>query len=271
MKSLRHLLRNRAMVRSAPKDANAVDLFRGEWVSEVPVADAETGNTKLFSRDQRPAWAATQLGSLQGFSILELGPMEGGHSYQLEGLGARSILAIESNKRLFLRCLVVKNALNLRTKFLLGDFVEHLRTSAEHYDLIFASGVLYHMPDPMELIYLMTLRSDRIYLWTHYYDHAAVMANAKLRIKFALDRAERVQRDGFSAVYHRRNYGPRLLQATRFIGGVQSYSTWLERQTILDGLEHFGFNILATQDDDSENPNGPSLSIAAVRASLESS
>ena len=48
-------------------------------------------------------------GSLQGMNILELGPLEATHTYQLAKLGADRVLAIEAEYGSFLKCLVVVN------------------------------------------------------------------------------------------------------------------------------------------------------------------
>ena len=90
--------------------------------------------------------AVDVLGSIEGFRILELGP-RGQHSYQLERLGAASVLAIEASPDLFLKCLITKEILDLKARFLLGDFVQYLESTADEFDLIFVSGVLYHMTD----------------------------------------------------------------------------------------------------------------------------
>ena len=40
--------------------------------------------------------------------------------------------------------------------FLLGDFVKHLETHPdERYDMVLASGVLYHSTDPVHLLELI--------------------------------------------------------------------------------------------------------------------
>ena len=73
-------------------------------------------------------WLVEQLGGVRDLSILELGPLEGGHTYWLEKMGAKSILALEANTRAFLKCLVVKEVYGLeRAKFLCGDFMGFLR------------------------------------------------------------------------------------------------------------------------------------------------
>ena len=104
----------------------------------------------------RPRHAARLLGTndrLDGMRVLELGPLEGAHTYQLEKLGAASILAIEANADAFLKCLITKEILSLgAAKFVYGDFCEYLKETNEEFDLVFCCGVLYHMSDPIALI-----------------------------------------------------------------------------------------------------------------------
>ena len=54
------------------------------------------------------------------------------------------ILSIEGNHGAFLRCLIVKNFLGLKSKFLLGDF-SNFDISRDTFDTVVASGVLYHI------------------------------------------------------------------------------------------------------------------------------
>jgi hypothetical protein len=66
----------------------------------------------------------------------------------LEAAGAQ-IDAIEANQRTYLRCLITKEILGLtRSKFWLGDFIKALENWDQRYDLIVASGVLYHLKNP---------------------------------------------------------------------------------------------------------------------------
>ena len=144
---------------STPSHNNAVDIFASEWASDLAevLPGVPHSGTPMFYQDERPRQAARYLGEYSKFenmTILELGPLEGAHSYQLEQLGAKTIVAIESNVDAFLKCLVVKNMLSLNTTYLLGDSVAFLKETVEKFDLIFASGILYHMEDPIELIRL---------------------------------------------------------------------------------------------------------------------
>src|SRR5680860_117778 len=155
---------------AAPSAQNQLDLFKGAWTSAVPVPGEVTASgprADLFD-DGRIAWAIERLGPLAGKRVLELGPLEAGHTMMLERAGAQ-VLAIEAHSGAFLRCLVVKNLLDLRARFLFGDFLPYLRKAEEHFDAVVASGVLYHMTRPVELLHLLASHTDRLFVWTHYW------------------------------------------------------------------------------------------------------
>src|SRR5215468_6458704 len=88
----------------APSDQNALDLFAGEWSSQPPSdrRELKAGATPLFD-DPRITWAVhrmTEMGltdGVRGRDVLELGPLEGGHTYVLDRLGAKSVTAVEAN------------------------------------------------------------------------------------------------------------------------------------------------------------------------------
>src|ERR1035437_8430204 len=93
-------------VRTAHSVQNALDIFVSEWASRLPPpwSKCAAGGIPLFE-DGRIVWALQQLGGCEGQRALELGPLEGGHSYMLESHGAASVLAVEANTRAFLKCL----------------------------------------------------------------------------------------------------------------------------------------------------------------------
>ena len=139
-----------------PAHQNGVDLFAGKWASDLGKVRSiiGTGAIDLFVADTRPAIAAAALGDetgrLDGMRVLELGPLEAGHSYQLENLGAEYLLGIEANAEAYLKCLIVKEMLNLqKCHFLLGDVENFLKKTDKTFDMVFCSGILYHMQDPL--------------------------------------------------------------------------------------------------------------------------
>jgi hypothetical protein len=135
-----------------PADQNIVDLFDGEWSSAFPQEsglNARPGTAALFA-DSRVDWAIQVFGGIRNREILELGPLEGGHTYMFHQHGVKSSISIEANTRAFLKCLCVKELFGLHAaQFRLGDFISFMERSDKKYDVTFASGVLYHMEDPL--------------------------------------------------------------------------------------------------------------------------
>src|SRR3954447_24127366 len=90
-------------VRSAPSAQNALDIFKGEWASRLPspCADLCAGPLPLFA-DTRISRFLDEIGGITGKTVLELGPLEGGHSYMLDRAGPSEIVSIEGNSRAYL-------------------------------------------------------------------------------------------------------------------------------------------------------------------------
>jgi alkanesulfonate monooxygenase SsuD/methylene tetrahydromethanopterin reductase-like flavin-dependent oxidoreductase (luciferase family) len=45
-----------------------------------------------------------------------------------------------------------------------------LEAEPGHFDLVWCTGVLYHMPEPLKLLHAIARTTDRIHIWTHYVD-----------------------------------------------------------------------------------------------------
>lgn len=249
-----------------PSDQNALDLFAGEWSSQPPAdrADLKAGTTPLFD-DPRIAWAhhrLIELGLADGFAardVLELGPLEGGHTYLLDRLGAKSITAIEANPRAYLKCLVAKETFGMpRARFRAGDCLEHLRTTSCHYDVGVACGILYHLTNPVELLELLARHCDALFLWTVFYDPEFVAKNPVPGAKFS--EVVPMEHAGFKHTVHRFNYGPSR-DWKGFCGGGEVFSYWMEKGQLLAALEHFGFTNFRTEQQ--LNVHGSALMVAA--------
>lgn len=248
----------------APSAQNQLDLFHGEWTSAVPTPGEPTvsGPRDDLFDDPRIAWLLDQVGSLDGMRVLELGPLECGHTAMLEAAGCRDLVAVEGHRRAFLRCLVVKNLLGLRARLEYGDFVGFLREREERFDLVVASGVLYHMRDPLEVLDLLGRRSDRVFLWTHYYDPDVMARRPDVADRFA--GSETLRHDGLEATGHRYEYREGASLAT-FCGGPHPTSVWVERGTILDALARRGLTEVEVAFDEPDRDHGPALALLATR------
>lgn len=246
----------------APSAQATVDLFSGEWASRLPppLDGVRAGTVPLFE-DDRIAWAIEAVGGVDGLTVLELGPLEGGHTYMLQQAGAASVVAVESNGRAYLKCLTVKELLGLdRARFLLGDAKAYLTTDPAPFDVCLASGVLYHMPDPVALIAAISARASRLILWTHYYDADVARVNPLMQKKMKGSR--RATHDGFAHTLHEHRYGTSLRFAG-FAGGTESSANWLSREDLMGSLEHYGWGDVQTAFEQRDHPHGPCLALVA--------
>jgi hypothetical protein len=250
----------------APSVQQTLDLFRDKWASRLPASagPARAGEAALFE-DPRVDWAVKGLSKL-GFemgqsSVLEVGPLEGGHTYGLSRAGARSVTAVEAHPEAFLKCLVLKEVLGMeRVNFLYGDAVAFLRSIGHTYDIGFASGFLYHMSNPVEFLELLCRRTRALFLWTVYWDEAFSARNPGHLAGSA--GAHEGTHAGFTHTLHRHDYGADL-EYGRFWGGPDSHSNWMEKDQILGALSHFGFSRQIVELE--SNPNGSALRLVATR------
>jgi hypothetical protein len=242
-----------------PGEVPPFDIFAGEWSSLVPGYGG--GIATLFD-DHRIHWLGEQVGGFGGKRILDLGPLEGGHTCMMATHGAESVTAIEGNVSAFLKCLIVQNALGFKANFQLGDFAEYLAETSDTYDLVVASGVLYHMIDPVQIIKDMAKISGQIFIWTHYYDAEIINSRPELKAKFS--ETPRVIIEETKTL---RTFQQNYLQALEwggFCGGPESASFWLDRDSLLGLLGELGYSVRIF-DEQRLHPNGPALSLFASR------
>lgn len=254
-------------VKVGPTPQNALDIFKGEWASSLPgsLSVLQAGKGRLFE-DSRISWCVEQVGlggTIRGKKILELGPLEAGHTYMMEALGADSITAIESNTRSYLKCLIIKELLGLKqSQFLCGDFVEYLKTSPGKFDICLANGVLYHMVNPAELIFLISNVSDIVFMWTHYYSPEMLQTRPYLSDHFSSGVSAEYQ--GFKHTLYRQEYKQALVNPG-FCGGNNFFSNWMNKEDICLCLQYFGFRDIAIGFEAPDHPNGSSFCVVAKK------
>jgi len=248
-----------------PSNQNILDMFKGESSSQQPnnlKLATQPGTAKLFE-DNRVTWAEQIFGNFSNWNILELGPLEGGHSYMFNSKNANKVTSIEANTRAFLKCLCIKEIFKLnRVEFMLGDFISFLENDNSKYDMVFASGVLYHMEDPIRLLKLMSRVSDRLFIWTHYYDQGIINNRTELKHKFSP--VSLFEHDGVSYEYSTQSY-KKELDWVGFCGGPKPVSKWLTRDSIIKALRQFGFTELKINFDRPDHLNGPTFAICASK------
>ncbi|MCW2541504.1 MAG: hypothetical protein JWN95_3229 [Frankiales bacterium] len=254
---------------ATPSAQTAIDIFAGEWASEFPppLSGVRAGDAPLFAIEHVP-WGVEVLGGVRGQRVVELGPLEGGHTYLLDRMGAAEVVAIEANTRAFLKCLVSKELLGIPSaRFLCGDALRYLESElargAAKFDFCLASGVLYHFLNPVAALDLMTRASDRLLLWTMYYDEDYIRSREDLSVKFP--KATAMEYDGYAHTLYRQEY-QQSLDYKGFCGGSAASSAWMTRSDILGALDHFGFDVVDIAfEEQNHKGNGPCFCVAAKR------
>jgi hypothetical protein len=150
----------------------------------------------------------------------------------------------------------VKNALEMNARFLLGDFSEYLKKTSKSYDLIFASGVFYHMEDPVDLIWQISKRTDRIFAWTHY------ISKDQSNYAESSDR-NTLKEIEFSCNYYRYEYDQS--REDRSFARVGEFSSRLTKEDFLRALLAVGFSNYEIVKDEFDHPGEPAFSFIAEK------
>jgi len=116
--------------------------------------------------------------------------------------------------------------------------------------LIWASGVLYHSEDPIDLLSLVTSRTEKLFIWTHYITPEFLKSgHATL---FPADGIIKKCYGDVSYTLHKRVYfleeGPRALPL-HWEGGTRLHAYWMERDDILGFLCNVGLTRITIQDE----------------------
>jgi hypothetical protein len=262
--------------RTAPSAQNAVDIFDGDWSSVLPAElDAESGGFAELFDDPRVNWMVDELGGVEGWRILELGPLEGAHTHLLETRHrAAEIVAVEANERAYLKCLVVKELLGMaRARFLLGDCDRYMAELAEAsagddppFDLVTSCGVLYHMEHPARHVELLCRSARSVFVWTHYFDRELIDAiGPQLADRFSAHSPVDASQAGPAHTVHRHQYLDALGWGG-FCGGGREFANWMELDDIRATFAHHGFDVVAEGFHHMTHAHGPAIALLAQKA-----
>lgn len=214
--------------------------------------------------DPRPQWCAEVFGPLKNKKVMELGPADGYNTAALERLGA-DVTSIEGNVDAFIRCLILKNALDLNAKFLLGDFTNAFNDEIA-LDLLYACGVLYHLQDPVGFLSEAHRAAKNLFLWTHYYDPAQIQHVEHERIGFAAGRTSERNFKGKTFTYYEKEYHLDHVQRAGYIGGLNATCAFMSRDDLFGAVELVGYKILKVVEDPPNDARIGAVNILATRA-----
>ena len=88
-------------------------------------------------------------GTIEGLSVIDLGCLEGAFSLEFARRGAARVLGVEARPLNARRCEIAASLLGLDNVSFVVDDVDHaLESCTSPFDVVFASGILYHLSDP---------------------------------------------------------------------------------------------------------------------------
>lgn len=195
------------------------------WITRFETDGMVLGGDYDAAGDTRLRTFFEAAGPLAGKRILELGPLEGGHTLQLARRGAR-VVAVEGREANHRRCLLIKDVFKLdNVDFVFGDVRSLDAGGVGRFDMVFNVGVLYHLDEPWATLRSLSQMAPAMFLWTHC--TSPEDANATVRA------------DGISLAGRRFREGAVRRRLTKWLPG----RVWLRPQLKdpLSGLQHDSF------------------------------
>jgi hypothetical protein len=213
---------------------------RGPWVTQFTINGKTYGGKVSFDQDRRISWFFESFPNEH--LILDLGSLEGGQTFQLAKHPGVRVLGLEGRQYNIDRAEFVRSILGLENvKFLLVDLEKYDMAKLGRFDVVFCSGILYHLPEPWTLIEGIRRISDKVFIWTHYAEEA------KATEVINGYRGWWYQESGFKDP----------------LSGLSPKSFWLAFDSLQDMLRHCGFTRQNIVDKDPHSQPGPNTVIAA--------
>jgi SAM-dependent methyltransferase len=179
-------------------------------------------------------------------TILELGALEGGHSFSLANQPVvKRVVAAEGrpsniDKAHFVQSLIGSK----KVEFVEADLEDFDLLALGHFDAVFCSGLLYHLPEPWTLIERCAQVSPNLFIWTHYAGE---------------DEVEKVVH-GLRGKWHREGgLGDPL-------SGLSKKSFWPTLGSLINMLTKNGYRTVHLIENTLEHPNGLAVTLAATKA-----
>lgn len=225
---------------------------RGPWLSRYRIGDREYGGHLDYWRDPRLELFARAFPHVR--TVLELGSLEGGHSFELaKRPGVERVVAIEGREDNVKRAVFVRDLLGLsQVEFLVANLEEYPLSPLGRFDVVFCSGLLYHLPKPWRLVREIAMVSDHLFIWTHVASER-VMRSWKQRVKQLV----RLEPTGYT-------YSEFGLSDP--LSGMSNTSFWPTLAGLQRMLRRAGFTEQRILHTEPEHPHaGPAVTLAASK------
>ncbi|MDQ6809911.1 MAG: class I SAM-dependent methyltransferase [Verrucomicrobiota bacterium] len=213
----------------------------GTWISRFVIDGIAYGGTFDAVNDTRIVqfWQALP----NARTILELGSLEGGHTIGLARQpGVKRVLGIEGREKNLARARLAARLMQARkVEFARADLETTDLKQFGTFDAVFCSGLLYHLPEPWNLLRQFPAISPHLFLWTHYCadEHADVSVpeyRGRMHLESGIDEP---------------------------LSGLSADSFWPTLGSLIKMLTVTGFKSVHILENDIKHPEGPAVTIAA--------
>jgi SAM-dependent methyltransferase len=178
-------------------------------------------------------------------NIIELGSLEGGHSFALaRNPSVKRVAAIEGREKNIEKAKLVQKILgDKKVEFVQGDIEKLDFGQFGKFDAVFCSGLLYHLPKPWELIPKLAAISPNIFIWTQISEEAKA----------------KKMREGWRGRFYREGgfFDP--------LSGLSKKSFWLSLGSLVGLLTENDFRETKIFEHNLAHPNGVAVTLAATK------
>jgi SAM-dependent methyltransferase len=215
--------------------------LRGPWITRFHIAGNTYGGSFDTTEDTRLARFAEQFSSAE--MVLELGSLEGGHTFLLARLpSVERVLAIEGRQYNIDKAKFVQQLLGVENVEFLTANLESLDLSVlGTFDVVYCCGLLYHLPEPWKLVEQVRKVSPNLFLSTHYAPEEKATSTAH----------------GLKGLRHK-EFGLRDP-----LSGLSADSFWPTLDSLREMLRQCQFHSIEILDIDPHHKDGPGVLIAA--------
>ena len=211
------------------------------WIYQFRIDGADYGGAISAVGDKRVERFfdfAPQVGT-----ILELGSLEGAHSFMLaEHPGVERVVAVEGREPNLRKARFVQELLQIHNvEFVQANLEETDLTAFGKFDAVFCCGLLYHLPAPWKLLEQLPAIAPALFIWTHY----------------AAEAEARDIGNGLRGKIHHEGGEDEPLS------GMSPTATWLTLDSLRSVLKASGYAKTEVIHDDPTHANSPAASVGA--------
>lgn len=227
--------------------------FFPNWITKYEFGETSNNGEEYQHHD----WGVNKLNEifpLKGKTVIEMGPQEAAHTIMMHNFGAKQIISLEGRLTNYIKCCIIKNIYELNNvKFYFEDLRSSDLKKYGAFDVCLCSGILYHLPEPQDLIAKISEVAPRILINSH-------VATEEF------PKTETIEISLGKNKYRAKNVEEYNID-TEIAEGLQRFSLWLFRDDLIKLLQDVGYNkvkILNNWNDGGPN-KAPAITVYAEK------